>query len=186
LPDILLVLVGAAAGGTGVWLWLARRTHERIETALAESSRKATRAVDWAKSEAAMQIERRDQEIAALRARQDEHDHSVEQVRARLQADLALAQRERAQWESRVSEVSARGEQLSSQLQAIKDEGLRDLERLRSLGRNLEGVVSAYAAVLQTMEAGVRSPVSTESVSGRAAGQPPGDVFLPASVRRPR
>lgn len=68
MPDILLVLVGAAAGGVGVWLWIGRRMREQLQHHLAEASRKAARAVDSAKSEAAMRVERRDQEIAALRA----------------------------------------------------------------------------------------------------------------------
>lgn len=164
MPDFLLGIIGVAAGAVGCWLWVAHRTHERMETALAESARKATRALDWAKSEAAMQIERRDQEIVALRARLEEHDHSVEQVRARLQADLALAQRERAHWESQASEVSVRVEHLTSQLQGVKDEGLRDLERLRALARNFDGVVTEYAAALETMDARLRPAAGSTSV----------------------
>jgi hypothetical protein len=186
VPEFLLAVIGVAAGALGCWLWLARRMHERLESEMAESARKAARAVDWAKSEAAMQIDRRDQEIAVLRARSEEHDHSIEQIRARLQADLALAQRERAQWESQASEASTRVAHLTGQLQSIKDEGLRDLEQLRSLARSLQGVANDYVAVLETMEARLGRPASTEDSSRRTTGRPPGDVLLPTPVPRPR
>jgi len=171
LPEIFLVLVGAAAGGLAVWFWGARRMREQLQAARAEAARKAARAVDWAKSEAAMHLERRDHEIAALRASLDDRDHTVEQARSRLQADLALAQRERAQWESHHAELSTRTDELSTQLRTIAAEHLRDLERLHGIARSLERVAADYTAVLETIDARLRpAAMKTPVRSSRPAG----------------
>ena len=177
MPDVLLVFVGAAAGGVAVWLWVTRRMRDQLQAELAESARKAVRAVDWAKSEAAMQVERRDQEIANLRASLDEREHGVEQARTRLQADLALAQRERAQWESRTGQLSTRADELSGQLHAVMAEGLRDLERLHGIARSLETMVRDYTAVLEAMDvrlrpAGGKPPVRSVRVEGSRGHRP--------------
>jgi hypothetical protein len=178
---MLLVLVGAAAGGVGVWLWIGRRMREHLQTQLSAAARKSARAVDWAKSEAAMQLERRDQEIAALRARVDERDHSVEQVRSRLQADLALAQQERTQWESRTAELSRRAEELNTQVRRVTLESHRDVERLRGIAQSLERVVADYTTAIEAMDARLRPRAD--------AARPPGSVSsgspTPVSPSRP-
>jgi chromosome segregation ATPase len=86
----------------------------------------------------------------------DEREHSVEQVRSRLQADLALAQRERTQWESQTTALSTRADHLGAQLRAATVEGLRDLDRLRAIARDLESMMKDYSAVLETMDARLR------------------------------
>jgi vacuolar-type H+-ATPase subunit I/STV1 len=182
LPDILLVLIGAAGGGVGVWLWAGRRMREQLQAELAEAARKSARAVDWAKSEAAMQLERRDQEIAALHARLDERDHSVEQVRSRLQADLALVQRERSQSEARTKELYRRADELSAQIRGAAMEGLRDLERLRAVANSLERVTAEYSAALEVMEGRLRPRAPTLRPAPEAS---PSDSEVPQSAPEP-
>ena len=156
MPDILLVFIGAAIGGVGVWFWAGRRMREQLQADLADASRKSSRAIDWVKSEAAVQIERRDQQIATLQARIDDREHSVEQIRSRLEADLALAHRDRSQWESQTTELSQRAEDLGAQVRGAATESLRDLERLRTIAHDLERVVAEFSAVLKATDARLR------------------------------
>lgn len=85
---------------------------------------------------------------AALHARIDDRDHSVEQIRSRLEAGLALAQRDRSQWESRTTELSRRAEDLGAQARGAATESLRDLER-------------QAVALLRTLGVGSSRPVET-------------------------
>lgn len=185
MPDILLVFIGTAIGGVGVWFWAGRRMREQLQADLAEAARKSSRAIDWVKSEAAVQIERRDQQIAALHARIDDRDHSVEQIRSRLEADLALAQRDRSQWESRTTELSRRAEDLGAQARGAATESLRDLERLRTIAHDLEQVVAALSSALRATESRLRPGAAPTRPSTESPQPDPEDPRQGADRYRP-
>lgn len=141
VQDVVQILGGMIVGGLLAWLVASRRVRVMFQAEITDAKRRAARAVESAKNQIAVEMERTQHEASSLRTRLDEERTSAEATQSRLQADVIRLQQERAKLEARAAELEQKVNDLRAELHGANEESLRELERLHEVLNDFSGAV---------------------------------------------
>ncbi len=130
MPDAVLVAIGVVAGLVVGWLLASSRTRPGVVKQLAETKVRGARVVETMKQEVAVELARKDSELADVRSKLEHELHNVAKMQAEVKHTLDQKVR------------------LGAELAAVIDESFREIGQLYDIGSSLEGAVQAVEARL--------------------------------------